>query len=112
MSSDSTIDNQLPIAIGTTIFLGFSPCPNDCFIFDAMIHGKIDTEGLTFEPVMEDVESLNQKAFEGALAVTKLSYHAYAHLTRIYQLLNAGSALGNNCGPLLIATPIAIGAKF
>lgn len=83
--------------------LGFSPCPNDCFIFDAMLHGKIDTEGLTFDVVMEDVETLNQKAFRGELDVTKLSYHAYAHLVKNYQLLNAGSALGNNCGPLLIS---------
>ncbi len=52
---------------------------------------------------MEDVESLNQKAFKGELAITKLSYHAYAYLIKTYQLLNAGSALGNNCGPLLIA---------
>lgn len=87
----------------TTISLGFSPCPNDCFIFDAMLHGKIDTEGLEFEVFMEDVETLNQKAFRGELDVTKLSYHAYAHLTKNYQLLNAGSALGNGCGPLLIS---------
>ena len=82
--------------------LGFSPCPNDCFIFDALIHNKIDTEGLEFDVVMEDVEALNQKAFQGKLDITKLSYHAYAYLTEGYQLLNAGSALGNNCGPLLI----------
>jgi 1,4-dihydroxy-6-naphthoate synthase len=85
-----------------TLSLGFSPCPNDCFIFDALIHNKIDTEGLTFELVMEDVEALNQKAFRGDLDITKLSYHAFAHLTKMYQLLDAGSALGNNCGPLLI----------
>ena len=54
--------------------LGFSPCPNDTFIFDAMIHGRIDTEGLTFEVVMEDVEALNQRAFQKDLDVTKLSY--------------------------------------
>lgn len=87
-----------------TLSLGFSPCPNDCFIFDALIHNKIDTEGLTFELVMEDVEALNQKAFRGDLDITKLSYHAYAHLTKMYQLLDAGSALGNNCGPLLITS--------
>ena len=101
--------------------IGFSPCPNDCFIFDAMIHGKIDTEGLKFEPVMQDVEALNQKAFKEELAVTKLSYHAYAYLTKEYQLLNSGSALGNNCGPLLVAsskfkvqssTKIAIPGKY
>jgi 1,4-dihydroxy-6-naphthoate synthase len=88
------------------ITLGFSPCPNDCFIFDAMLHGKIDTEGLEFKVFMEDVETLNQKAFKGELDVTKLSYHAYAHLVKAYQLLNAGSALGNNCGPLLISNSI------
>ncbi|MCK6650598.1 MAG: 1,4-dihydroxy-6-naphthoate synthase, partial [Bacteroidia bacterium] len=84
------------------ISIGFSPCPNDCFVFDAMIHGKIDTEGLVFKVVMEDVETLNQMAFRGDLDITKLSYHAFAYLRDKYQLLDAGSALGNNCGPLLI----------
>lgn len=83
--------------------LGFSPCPNDTFIFDAMVHGKIDTEGLEFDVFMADVEELNQKAFAKELDITKLSYHAYAHLLDDYVLLDAGSALGNNCGPLLIA---------
>jgi 1,4-dihydroxy-6-naphthoate synthase len=83
--------------------IGFSPCPNDTFIFDAMLHSKVDTEGLEFEVFMEDVEALNRRAFAGELAITKLSYHAFAHLTEQYVLLDAGSALGNNCGPLLIA---------
>jgi 1,4-dihydroxy-6-naphthoate synthase len=84
------------------ITLGFSPCPNDCFIFDAMIHGKIDTEGLKFNVVMEDVEALNKKAFNKELDITKLSFYAFAHLTKFYQLLNSGSALGKGCGPILI----------
>ncbi len=83
--------------------LGFSPCPNDTFIFDAMIHQKIDTEDLQFEVVMEDVEQLNQSAFSGNLDITKLSYHAFAYVQDKYALLQSGSALGNNCGPLLIA---------
>lgn len=83
--------------------LGFSPCPNDTFIFDAMLHGRIDTEGLEFEVFMEDVETLNRRAFLGELDITKLSYHAYAYLLEKYVLLDAGSALGKNCGPLLIA---------
>lgn len=83
--------------------LGFSPCPNDTFIFDAMLHGKVDTEGLDFEVFMEDVENLNRRAFAGEIAVTKLSYHAFAHLTHRYALLHAGSALGRGCGPLLVA---------
>ena len=84
------------------ISLGFSPCPNDTFIFDAMIHQKIDTEGLSFDVVFDDVETLNQKAFRAELDITKLSFHAYAYLTEKYVLLNAGSALGFGVGPLLI----------
>lgn len=82
--------------------LGYSPCPNDTFIFDAMVHGKIDTEGLEFDVVLGDVEELNQRAFQADLDITKLSYHAFAYCVEDYALLNAGSALGNNCGPLLI----------
>lgn len=82
--------------------LGFSPCPNDTFIFDAMIHQKIDTEGLSFDVVFDDVETLNQKAFRSELDITKLSYHAYAYLTENYVLLHSGSALGFGVGPLLI----------
>lgn len=83
--------------------LGFSPCPNDTFIFDALIHHKIDTEGLEFEVFFEDVESLNQKAFRSELDITKLSYHAYAKVLKDYVLLDAGSALGFGVGPLIIA---------
>ena len=83
--------------------LGYSPCPNDCFIFDALIHHKIDTEGLTFDVQLEDVETLNRKALSGDLDITKLSFHAYAYVLETYILLRAGSALGFNCGPLLIS---------
>jgi 1,4-dihydroxy-6-naphthoate synthase len=82
--------------------LGFSPCPNDTFIFDALIHHKIDTEGLEFEVFYDDVETLNQKAFRGELDITKLSYHAFAYVAHQYVLLDAGSALGFGVGPLLI----------
>lgn len=82
--------------------LGYSPCPNDCFIFDALLHKKIDTEGLDFEVQHEDVETLNRKALKGDLDITKLSFHAYAYVLPHYILLRAGSALGFNCGPLLI----------
>ena len=86
------------------ITLGFSPCPNDTFIFDAIVNKRIDLEGLEFEIILEDVEKLNQLAFQNTLDVTKLSYHALALLMPDYQLLHAGSALGNNCGPLLISS--------
>jgi 1,4-dihydroxy-6-naphthoate synthase len=82
--------------------LGFSPCPNDTFIFDALIHHKVDTEGLEFEVFYDDVETLNQKAMRGQLDVTKLSYHAFAYVANQYVLLDAGSALGFGVGPLLI----------
>ena len=82
--------------------LGFSPCPNDTFIFDALIHHKIDTEGLDFEVFFEDVETLNQKALQGQLDITKLSFHAFAHVLANYALLDAGSALGFGVGPLLV----------
>src|SRR5689334_17108780 len=82
--------------------LGFSPCPNDTFNFDALIHHKIDTEGLDFEVFFDDVETLNQKAFKGTLDITKLSYHAFAYVADQYALLDAGSALGFGVGPLLI----------
>jgi 1,4-dihydroxy-6-naphthoate synthase len=89
--------------------LGFSPCPNDTFIFDAMVHGKIDTEGMAFNYVLADVEELNQKAFRGELDITKLSFHAFLHLAEKYVLLQSGAALGSNAGPLLISkTPVAL----
>lgn len=85
------------------IKIGYSPCPNDCFIFDALVHKKIDTGDYTFEPVLEDVETLNKWAMEGKLPVTKLSYHALVYVLDKYALLISGSALGFNCGPLLIS---------
>ena len=86
-----------------TVTLAFSPCPNDCFMFDAIVHQRIDLEGLAFTLVMDDVEALNRRAFAGAIDVTKLSYHALAHCLANYALLDAGSALGRGCGPLVIS---------
>ncbi len=83
--------------------LGFSPCPNDTFIFDALIHKKIDTEGLEFAVSYEDVETLNKKAFDNELDITKLSFHAFAYVANNYALLDAGSALGFGVGPLLLS---------
>lgn len=83
--------------------LGFSPCPNDTFIFDALVNKKIDTEGLEFEPVLEDVETLNNWALQDKLDITKLSFPAFFQSLENYVLLDAGSALGKGVGPLLIA---------
>ncbi|NSL88510.1 1,4-dihydroxy-6-naphthoate synthase [Chitinophaga solisilvae] len=83
--------------------LGFSPCPNDTFIFDALVNNKIDTEGFTFDTQLEDVETLNRWALEARLPITKLSFAVFLKVRDQYELLNSGSALGRGCGPLLIA---------
>ncbi|HET7276000.1 MAG TPA: 1,4-dihydroxy-6-naphthoate synthase [Longimicrobiaceae bacterium] len=85
--------------------LGFSPCPNDTFIFDALMHAKIDTGGLRFDERLEDVETLNQLALRGVLDVSKVSYGAAPYLLDTYKLLRSGGALGRGCGPLLVARP-------
>lgn len=82
--------------------LGFSPCPNDTFLFEAMVFQKVDTEGLQFEPITEDVETLNLWAERGKLDITKISFHALLSLGDIYGLLQTGSALGRGVGPLLV----------
>lgn len=82
--------------------LGFSPCPNDTFIFDALVNNKIDTDGLSFQPVLEDVQTLNEWALQGKLDVTKISYGVLPLLLKKYIVLNAGGALGKGVGPLLI----------
>ncbi len=84
--------------------LGFSPCPNDTFIFHALVHGQACPGSLNFDAaILADVESLNEWALAGRLDVTKLSFHALGHVLDRYILLTAGSALGRGCGPLLVA---------
>ncbi|HJZ73591.1 MAG TPA: 1,4-dihydroxy-6-naphthoate synthase [Vicinamibacterales bacterium] len=83
--------------------LAYSPCPNDCFMFEAIVNRRIDLEGVDFDVHLADVESLNYTALAGQAQITKLSYHAYAHCVQRYVLLDAGSALGRGCGPLLIS---------
>ncbi len=83
--------------------LGFSTCPNDTYIFDAIVNNRVNLEGISFEVVLADVEELNTMAFELIPDVTKLSFHAYAHVSDHYKILNTGSALGYKNGPLLIS---------
>ncbi len=83
--------------------LGFSPCPNDTFIFDAIVNNKIDTEGIEFTTVLMDVEALNKAALIPSLDITKISFGVLPQVLKDYALLNSGSALGNGVGPLLIA---------
>lgn len=87
----------------TELTLGFSPCPNDTFIFYPLVHGLVDTGGLSYRERLEDVETLNLLALKGELDVSKVSYHALGHIRDQYALLRSGSALGRGCGPLLVA---------
>ena len=87
-----------------SLSLGYSPCPNDTYIFYALTHNKLAIPGYKFEPRLEDVETLNQLALAGQLDLTKISYHALGHLRDQYVLLRSGGALGRGCGPLVIAT--------
>ncbi|MFZ5993521.1 MAG: 1,4-dihydroxy-6-naphthoate synthase [Thermodesulfobacteriota bacterium] len=86
-----------------TYSLGFSPCPNDTFIFYALVKGRLKHCNLRFREMLADVETLNRMAFRRELEVTKLSYHAFGHLVDDYVLLRSGSALGRGCGPLLVS---------
>lgn len=85
--------------------IGFSPCPNDTFIFCALMQGKVRVPGIEFRERLEDVETLNQLALKSALDITKVSYHAVGRLTGSYALLRSGGALGRGCGPLVVARP-------
>lgn len=87
------------------ISIAFSPCPNDTFIFDALVHEKIDTEGLHFTTTLLDVQTLNEQGLQGKFDVTKMSYGMLPHLLANYQLLKTGSALGKGVGPLFIKHP-------
>jgi 5,8-dihydroxy-2-naphthoate synthase len=83
--------------------LGFSPCPNDTFIFDALVNNKIDSKGLSFDVRLEDVETLNELAINNQLDFTKVSYGVLPLILKNYKVLNSGSALGKGVGPLLIS---------
>jgi len=83
--------------------LGFSPCPNDTFIFDALVNGKIAAGDFQFEPVLEDVQTLNRWAMGKKLDISKISYGVWPLINNDYRLLDSGGALGQGVGPLLIA---------
>ncbi|OYY08784.1 MAG: 1,4-dihydroxy-6-naphthoate synthase [Sphingobacteriia bacterium 24-36-13] len=85
--------------------LAFSPCPNDTFIFDALVNQKIDTKGITFEVFLEDVQTLNEWAIQGKMDFSKISYGVWNKVNHQYSLLNSGGALGKGVGPLLITKP-------
>jgi len=87
-----------------SLSIGFSPCPNDTYIFCGLVKGHIPLTGWNLQPErLEDVETLNEWALQGRLDITKLSFHAFGHVLEEYVLLKAGAALGRGCGPLLVA---------
>ena len=88
----------------TTLRIGLSPCPNDTFIFHALLAGLVKTKGVAFEPVMEDVETLNERMLRGELEVTKASFAAFAHARDKYAAIRTGGALGRGNGPLVVST--------
>ena len=83
--------------------LNISTCPNDTFMFEAMLHGRIDTEGLVFDLHLADIEQLNGAALSGEPDISKLSYAAVPQISDRYKILNSGSALGRGNGPLLVS---------
>lgn len=85
------------------VSIAFSPCPNDTFIFDALVHQKIDTNGIRFKYCLEDVESLNKNAITAKYDVSKVSFGVYPSIMKHYSILDSGSALGMGVGPLLIS---------
>lgn len=89
------------------VSLGFSPCPNDTFVFHAWVHGLVGSADPVAKPRLEDVETLNERALRGELDVVKVSFGVLPHLLREYALLRCGGALGRGCGPLVVArTPL------
>jgi len=88
-----------------SLSLGFSPCPNDTFIFHGFVHGLAEKSGLRIDPpILADVETLNEWALQARLDISKVSFHALGHILDEYVLLNSGGALGRGCGPLLVAS--------
>lgn len=85
------------------ITLGHSPDPDDAFMFYALATDKIDTEGLDFKHVIQDIETLNHRAMQSELDVTAISIHAYAYVLDKYALLTSGASMGDNYGPMIIA---------
>jgi 1,4-dihydroxy-6-naphthoate synthase len=89
--------------MGRTITLAHSPDSDDAFMFYALAKGKVDTRGLTFKHVLEDIETLNRKAIEGAYEVTAVSFHAYYKIRDRYRLMTAGASVGDGYGPIIVA---------
>lgn len=97
------VTHQQPGISVSELTLGFSPCPNDTFMFHALVSGATNSPGVRLAPRLEDVETLNRLALAGEIDVSKVSYGAIPHLLERYTVLRSGGALGRGCGPLLVA---------
>jgi len=107
MTADAAPDHSpCPIRVA------HSPDSDDAFMFWALAHNRVDTEGLTFEHILTDIETLNQEALKGTYELTAISYHAYARLKDRYALLNVGSSIGNQYGPVLIANDMLTASQL
>jgi len=102
-SAPHTLSRIVDAEAGGELSLGFSPCPNDTFIFNALVHGLVACGGYRFRERLEDVETLNRLVLAGALDISKISYHLLGFIRDDYVLLRSGGALGRGCGPLLVA---------
>jgi len=91
------------VSTTTTIRIAHSPDSDDAFMFYALTQGLLDVEGLEIRHVLQDIEALNQAAFEGAYEITALSFHAYAYLAERYQLMPSGASFGDGYGPVVVA---------
>jgi len=85
------------------IRFGHSPDPDDAFMFYAIAKDKINTQGLAIDHVVEDIESLNQRALKAELEATAVSVHAYAYLTNLYSVMRAGASIGDKYGPIIVS---------
>jgi len=95
--------DELPTVAPKRLTFGFSPCPNDTFMFDAIVRRAVEIEGVRIDPVLHDVQTLNTLAMEAGLDVSKLSFYAWMAVKDTYRLLNSGGAMGFGCGPVLVA---------
>ena len=92
------------MSIPEVFSLGHSPDPDDAFMFYAMAQGKIDMHGYRFEHILQDIQTLNERATRGELHISAVSIHAYAYVADKYALLPCGASMGDGYGPMLIAT--------
>lgn len=94
---------SLPMTLARPLTLGHSPDPDDAFMFFALAKDLIPTQGLRFEHILQDIQTLNERATRGELDISAISIHAYAYVSDQYALLPSGASMGDGYGPMLVA---------